>query len=176
MKISFQQDPKCERIIHIVQRKNLEGQETSLADIQEMLTGKRGNAGKHNSIYTAIRFLKKLGFIDIAKNLTDKRKKVIRLNLDKLTSRAIVDASIHFWKELEEFYKNNDDGFDSMFKVIKLLEQLKHGEFECKVCFHKSSFNIVDIQEVVGEGTLDSEKVEYNCENCGFRYMGVFYF
>ena len=174
IKISFDKDPRCERIIHIIQRRELEGHETSIADIQEVIIGKRGNSGKHGSIYTAIRYLKNLGFISITKNTKDRRKKVISLNWNKLKVLTISDDSIIFWEKLDTFY-DNIGITDSFFESVKLVNQLKRGEFECKICFNKYNFEFDNLEEVVGEGVLHSTQIVFKCENCGFKYTKVIY-
>jgi len=176
-KISFPQDITCERIMHIIHRRTLEGQDTIMADIQEMIIGKRGNAGKHASLYNAVNFLKRIGFVKVTQSSKSKRKKLVELNWDNLKSRTIKNESIQFWKDLDGFYENNDSDpkFDPMFESIKFLERLKRQKFECNICFHISDFTFEEVIEAVGEGTLDYAVVKYYCENCGFRFSKELY-
>lgn len=174
-KLALPQYLRAERVLHIIQRMTLDNQNIYVADIQEFLYSQRGNKGKHDSLYKAIKFLKDNGYVITVENKIDRRKKGIRINWNKTKTLVVQGYKDVFWIMLDTFYDVSKDVIDARVKAYALEDKLRNEYVECRICFNKSKFKLEEVEEPVAGYALYLTKIKYICKNCGFYYVMELY-
>ena len=165
---------RCAEIINIVRDRALKGDYTTMADLQEAFTQKRGNNGKRGSISDHVNELKRLGYITITNLISvteytkncqvehtfvSTKQKGISLNAFELYLQMIKSKPSLLWEWLEQ---TDLDEFSWGLSTKEL--------YKCKVCDTHSSFKIeADICSTCGHRR--GEIYTYKCLKCGFSFI-----
>jgi hypothetical protein len=158
-KISYPYCRTCERIMHIIQRRELEGKKTCKSDIQEFLTGIRGNNGRRESITRHINELIKNKYIVISGSERDRRRKNFILNMEQLKPKFVTIEQRTLQGMLDENARYDEIDWNELDNLI-----------ECRICGMKMERKIEYKEEVAGEGVIYYEDYQFKCKNCGFTF------
>ena len=166
---------RCENILQIIEKRTDNRKDTIYSEIQKELFGTKNHSGHHHSLDRCLKDLKKRHLIKISnksffeEDKMDRRKVFYELEGCIVIVALIQGVLSSGWLTVWSLFE-----MEISFSCVETF--LLKNNFKCKQCGAEGQFRIDSVAEDISIGTIDYDKIAYDCERCGFAFSYNYYY